>query len=117
MNSRREFLRFLAASPLLPYIERPAGWLSSAQDDELLASAKDAVNVFDFEPVARKKLPIAHWRYLATGTDDDATIKANRDGFTHYSIRVRRLIDVSKIDTSVNLLGVRWSSPIVLNPV
>src|SRR5581483_1548653 len=61
--------------------------------------------------------PIAHWGYLATGTDDDATIKANRDGFTHYSIRVRRLVDVSTIDTSVNLLGVHWTSPIVLNPV
>jgi len=116
MNSRRQFLRYLAASPLFPYLDLPSGWFG-AQDEDLIAAAKDAVNVFDFEPVARKKLPPAHFGYLATGTDDDGTIRANREGFTRYSLRVRRLVDVSKIDMSVNLLGVKWDSPIVLCPV
>ena len=117
MNSRRRFLRFLAASPIFPYLDLPAGWFAGAQDADLIASAKDALDVFDFEPVAHKKVPTAHWGYLATGTDDDGTIQANRDGFTHYSIRVRRLIDVSRIDMSVNLLGAKWETPIVLCPV
>src|SRR5204862_2040649 len=118
---RREFLRYLAASPLVPYLNLSPGWLAGvqtgAQDDQLIAAAKEAVNVFDFEPVARKKLPPAHFGYLATGTDDDGTIRANREGFTRYSIRVRRLIDVSKIDTSTSLLGVKWETPILLCPV
>ncbi len=118
LADRRRFLRYLAASPLLPYLNLSPSWLAAqAQDEELIASAKEAINVFDFEPVAHKKLPVAHWGYLATGTDDDATIAANREGFTHYTLRMRRLIDVSKIDTSVNLLGVRWPTPIVINPV
>ena len=131
MNSRRQFLRYLAASPLFPYLDLPAAWFSGrlrsqpaqasrwqgSQDEDLIASVKDAVNVFDFEPVARKKLPPAHFGYLATGTDDDGTIKANRDGFSRYSLRMRRLIDVSRIDMSVGLLGVNWDTPIVLCPV
>jgi len=121
MTSRRKFLGFLAASPLLPYLDLPAGWMAgrqdAAQDADLIASPMEAVNVFDFEPVARKKLPPAHFGYLATGTDDDGTIKANREGFTRYEIRVRRLVDVSKIDMSVDLLGRKWDSPIVLCPV
>src|SRR5689334_22882676 len=116
MNSRRRFLRFLAASPMFPYVDLPAGWFGG-QDADLITSAKEALDVFDFEPVAHKKVPVAHWGYLATGTDDDGTIQANRDGFTHYSIRVRRLIDISRIDMSIAVLGQKWETPIVLCPV
>src|SRR5437867_404430 len=113
--SRRLFVRFLAGSPLLAAAGFNFRMLQ--QEPDLIAAAHDALNVFDFEPVARKKLPPAHWGYLATGTDDDATIRANRDGYAHFDIRPRRLVDVSHIDTSVQLLGTRWDTPIVLCPV
>jgi isopentenyl diphosphate isomerase/L-lactate dehydrogenase-like FMN-dependent dehydrogenase len=83
----------------------------------MIGSAREALSVFDFEPVARKKLPPAHWGYLATGSDDDGTIRANREGFSRYSLRMRRLIDVSKVDTSIQMLGVKWDTPIVICPV
>jgi len=66
---------------------------------------------------ARGKIPPAHFAYLATGVDDDATLRANREGFARIAIRVRRLVDVSRIDTSVTLLGTSWPTPIVLAPV
>jgi isopentenyl diphosphate isomerase/L-lactate dehydrogenase-like FMN-dependent dehydrogenase len=119
-HSRRQFLRLLAASPLLPHLDLPAGWMiraQAAQDNELITSAKDAINVFDFEAVARRNLPPAHWGYMAGGSDDDATIAANRDGFTRYQLRMRRLIDVSRLDTSIQLLGAKLDSPILLCPV
>ncbi|MGQ0642658.1 MAG: alpha-hydroxy acid oxidase [Gemmatimonadaceae bacterium] len=134
--SRRRFLSFLAGSPLLAaagidlttlerLLDGAAHDRSKAldslqqatQDSTHIAGANQAINVFDFEPVARKKLPSAHWGYLATGTDDDATIRANREGFTRYALRVRRLIDISTIDTSIELLGVKWATPIALCPV
>jgi 4-hydroxymandelate oxidase len=87
------------------------------QGADIIASAKDALNVFDFETVARHKLPPAHFGYIATGVDDDATVRANREGFSRYQMRSRRLIDVSRIDTSIRLMGVSWKTPIVLAPV
>ena len=109
--NRREFLKFLAASPLL-------GVTGQTQlSGDLIASARDALNVFDFETVARHKLPPAHFGYIATGVDDDATVRANRLGFSKYQIRSRRLIDVSRIDTSIRLMGVNWDTPIILAPV
>jgi isopentenyl diphosphate isomerase/L-lactate dehydrogenase-like FMN-dependent dehydrogenase len=45
------------------------------------------------------------------------TIKANRDGFLRYSLRVRRMVDVRTIDMGVTLFGTAWDSPIVLAPV
>jgi 4-hydroxymandelate oxidase len=120
-HSRRRFLRLLAASPLVPYLDLPAGWMARAQaaqqDNELIASAKDALNVFDFEALARKNLPPAHFGYMASGSDDDATIAANREGFTRYQLRMRRLIDVSRLDTSVQLFGAKLDNPILLCPI
>ena len=54
--NRREFLKFLAASPLLG----AAGQVQQGAD--IIASAQDA-NVFDFETVARHKLPPAHFEH------------------------------------------------------
>ena len=70
----------------------------------------------DFEEVARRNLPTAHFGYMASGVDDDLTLRANREGFQHIELRARRLIDVSKVDTRVNLFGTTWDFPIFICP-
>jgi 4-hydroxymandelate oxidase len=136
MIARRQFLRFLAGSPLLTAtsVGTIASLLESGSRDALaqsydilrapteevgdvITSPSQALNVFDFEPAAKKALPPAHYGYLATGVDDDATLKANRDGFAKFHIRARRLIDARKIDTSVRIFDTSWPSPIALAPV
>jgi len=123
---RRRFLKFLASSPLFALsasrvrsalVETAQAAESDGPTRALIASANDALNVFDFELVARQKLPPAHYGYLATGVDDDATLLANRTGFSKIQIRARRLVDVSRIDTSTELFGTTWKTPIVLAPV
>ena len=114
-RSRRRFLQFLAASPLLLAPQLLPSL--SAQDPELISAPDLALNVFDFEAVARRKLPPAHFAFMATGVDDDRTLHANREGFERYQLRARRLIDVRAIDMSVTLFGTTWDSPIVLAPV
>jgi 4-hydroxymandelate oxidase len=116
-GSRRQFLRFLAMSPALAYAELPASLLAALQDEPALASAKDALDVMDFEAIARKKLPPAHFGYLMTGVDDDGTIKANREGYGRIQLRVRRLGDIRIPDTTVRLFEKTWLTPIVLCPV
>jgi 4-hydroxymandelate oxidase len=127
--SRRQLLRFVAASPLAVMGTPPSDLLSAAQGaagtqavrpdgrDELITRIQDALDVFDFEAVARRALPPAHFGYLATGTDDDATLRANRDAFGRYQLRVRRLVNVAAPDMSVKLFGASYDSPIVLAPV
>jgi 4-hydroxymandelate oxidase len=113
MRSRREFLKFLAGSPLFAGL--PAFRLQSVAD-YVISDPSEAINVLDFEAAARKALPPAHWGYLTTGVDDDATLKANREAFSHYQLRSRRLVDTTKIDMSVDLFGTKWETPIVLAP-
>jgi 4-hydroxymandelate oxidase len=118
LSSRRALLRFLAASPVLAGLGLPRAWLAArAQQGDVIAAAKDALDVFDFEAVARKTLTPAHLGYLETGTDDDGTVRANREGFDRYALRVRRLVDVGKASTAVSLLGMTWDTPIFLCPI
>ncbi len=125
LHDRREFLRFLAASPLLAGVPLEAianafaqnTTASTAAAGDVIAAAKDAVNVFDFEAVARKNLPPAHWGYMASGVDDDATLRANREAFSHYQIRPRRLVNVTKTDLSADLFETKWETPIFICPV
>ena len=104
-RSRRHFLAFLAGSPLL------------RGEEDVLADPKDAINVMDFEAAARKALPPAHFGYMATGVDDDLTLKANRDGFIRYYLRPKRLIDVTSADLRTELFGRTWDCPIGLSPI
>lgn len=115
-EDRRRLLRYLAASPLALQATSLAS-LFGAEADALIASPAEALDVFDFEPVARRNIPTAHFGYLATGVDDDATVRANRAGFERYALRMRRLVDVRRVDSSVTLFGRTWETPIFLCPV
>jgi 4-hydroxymandelate oxidase len=114
-TTRRRVLQSILAAPALAGL--PLALRASGEDDSLIASAAEALDVFDFERLARAKLPPAHWGYLKTGVDGDATLHANDAGFANYGLRVRRLVDISRIDTSVTLFGTTWQSPVFLDPV
>ena len=112
-QNRRKFLKFLAASPLatLP----ASAWQNQLVPFEM-KDAKDAISVADFEEMARRLLPPAHWGYMASGVDDDRTYRANIDGYKKIELRPRRLVDVSKPDLKVDLFGKTYDSPIFICP-
>lgn len=113
---RREFLKFLAASPFAAraFGQDDAGFRTAAA---VPTSPADVPSVAEFEELARAKLPPAHLGYLMTGVDDDLTLAANRQGFQKWDLRPRRLVDVSKTDIRTEMFGVPWDSPIFLCPV
>ena len=126
-SSRRRFLKYLAGSPLLASgalsaygiearSKQPDPMIWTPADAELIKSPKEAINVFDFEPVAYKNVPPAHFGYMASGIDDEVTLRANREGFLKFQLRPRRLNDVSKVDTGVQLFDAKYDSPIFVCP-
>ena len=141
-SARRQFLRFLAGSPLLTATS--AGTIADllaasshqalAQSYDVLRGSRralgpdgiitapgDALDVFEFQPAAKKALldqgAPAHWGYLESGVDADVTRDANHTAYANYNIRVQRLIDARKVDTSVTIFGETWGSPIFICPV
>ena len=115
MDNRRAFLRFLAASPLAAGLPG-AAWAQSPEP-ALVGQAGDALDVFDLEAVAHRNIPVAHWGYLMTGVDGEETLNANHLAYGRYQLRTRRMVDVSKLDMSVELFGTRYASPIFLCPL
>ena len=112
---RRRLLQSMLAAPALAGLAPTLRALGS--EDPLIDSAAKALDIFDFERLARAKLPPAHFGYLATGVDGDATLHANDAGFADYPLRVRRMVDIRAVDSSVELFGTPWDTPIFLDPV
>jgi 4-hydroxymandelate oxidase len=113
----RSSLTNLLTADVIPEGKALASLEMLQQSDNVISSPDQAFDVMDFELAARKALPPAHFGYLATGVDDDGTVRANREGYSRIQIRARRLVDVENIDMSVRLFGTTWSSPILICPV
>jgi len=127
-ESRRNFLRFIAQSPLLYGLGATLGAAAArAQDDSVLRGAlrfedviqraDQALNVWDYENALRSRLNPGHFAYMAQGADDFGTIAANRAGFSKIGLRPKRLVAMANVDLSVEVFGQRLSSPIFLCPV
>ena len=90
--------RFMLSTSMLPF----AAWAAqldggvnattgvSGSSEIVPPKVADVLNVRGFEPLARQALPPAHFGYLATGIDDDRTLRRNEEAFGDYEIRARR---------------------------
>ncbi len=109
---RRTALLKLAALWSTPALLRSQQAKVAATDPHLL----DCANVFDFAPFAKAKLDPIAWDYLEGGSEDEVSLKDNRTGFNRIIIRPKALVDVHKIDTSLELFGKKLDFPILLDP-
>ena len=132
VTGRRTFLRYLAASPILACMGFTSQWVEDLtaesalaqdsttldrQNEVIIKSVKEALSVFDFDAVARTKLSPAHYTFITDGSFNNETLRANREGFSKYTIRLRRLAGITKVDQSVRIFDTNWDSPIFLCPV
>jgi 4-hydroxymandelate oxidase len=118
LTSRRAFLSYLASSPAFLGAAHVLGQgRMDPYAPEAVSKASDAINVFDFHEVAKQVLMPGHYTYMALGTDSGGTLRANRAGFDKFQLRMRRLVDVRDVDTSIELFGEQYPLPILIAPV
>jgi isopentenyl diphosphate isomerase/L-lactate dehydrogenase-like FMN-dependent dehydrogenase len=119
-EARRQLLRFLLASPLVTGAAALSAWwpgrAGARPELAIPDTAARALDVFQVRAAARRVLEPAPWHFIVNGADDGKTVAANRRAFDDWQIRVRRLVDVSRVDTSVELFGQVLNSPILLAP-
>jgi len=77
----------------------------------------EPVNLLEYEPLAREKLPEGSYGFIAGAAEDEVTLRENRAAFQRLRLRPRVLVDVSKIDPSTTVLGQRIELPVLLAPV
>jgi 4-hydroxymandelate oxidase len=118
MPTRRELLESLAALAAIP-MARTSGLPrvhQAAAGSPAQAAPAPLVNLFDYEELARKRLPAMAYEYIAGGAGDEVTLRDNRTHFDAIRLKPRVLRDVSKLDTSSTLFGQRLEYPILLAP-
>jgi len=74
-------------------------------------------NAIDYERLAPQTLPQPHHAYIAGGSGDDLTARANRAAFGHWAIVPRLLRDVRAGHSGLTLGGVALPHPFLLAPV
>ena len=76
-----------------------------------------AASISDFRILARRRLPHFLFEYIDGGSYDEATLAWNRDDLRAIRLRQRVMRDISKIDTTADLLGERVGLPVALGPI
>ena len=74
------------------------------------------LSLFDFQAEAQKHISHGAWERIMGASADEITMRWNHEAYEHIRLKPRVLIDVSKIDTRVNLFGQELPFPIVLAP-
>ena len=94
------FASYVAGSPLF------------AAEDALLGP----INVHEFEEVAKRKLHKLAYDFIAGGVEDERTLRANVEAYGHWDLVPRVMVDVTNVDTSVELFGLKLEQPILIAP-
>jgi isopentenyl diphosphate isomerase/L-lactate dehydrogenase-like FMN-dependent dehydrogenase len=118
-RGRREFLGTLAmlagASPLAAQelVPRTSRTTFPPQHS---AKVMEPVNVHEIMAIAAKNVSKAVMDYASGGAEDDATLLGNLEAYRRVTLRRRVMVDVSKVDTSLDVLGQKLPSPILIAP-
>src|ERR1700691_1196759 len=75
------------------------------------------LNLHEIVANARQNLNQNAWDYIVGAVETETTLRRNRMALDSIAFRPRVLRDVSKIDTSTEILGRKLRMPVVLCPV
>src|SRR5262245_30160894 len=76
----------------------------------------EPVNVHEIQAIAARNVSHAVYEYASGGSEDDATLLGNLEAFRRTLLRRRVMVDVSRIDTSLDVLGQKLAFPILVAP-
>jgi len=74
------------------------------------------INLFEYETLAKERLPKNEYDYIAGGATDEISVERNRRAFETWALRPRVLTDISALDLSTTVLGTQVSTPVLLAP-
>ena len=76
----------------------------------------DLLDVPDFERAAKTVMSPMAWNFVSGAAADEITLRWNHEAYEHIRLSSRALVNVSKLDTRVKLLGRELPHPILLAP-
>jgi len=88
-----------------------------AHAPHLVELAGEYQTLQEFIPAARAKLSDNIWGYLVGATETETTMRRNRLALDQIALRPRVCRDVSRVDCTAALLGMKMRLPVMLAPV
>lgn len=76
----------------------------------------DLLDLPDFERAAQGVMSSLAWEYVSEGAADELTLRWNHEAYQKIRLSPRALVDVSQLDTRIQLLGRELAHPILLAP-
>ncbi len=77
---------------------------------------RQPINLFEFEDIARERLPKEEYDYIAGGATDEISVDRNRRAYASWALRPRVLRDVSAPDLSTTVFGAKVNFPVLIAP-
>src|SRR5215510_13567478 len=81
-----------------------------------MADLSNVVSIEDLRRITRRRLPRAIFDFFDGGAEDEVTLRENRAAFERIKLLPRVLVNVSQIDTSVQLFGKKSNLPLAIAP-
>jgi len=75
-----------------------------------------AINIEDLRRMARRRLPRAIFDFFDGGAEDEVTLRENRAAFARVRLLPKVLVNVSKVDTAVDLFNTKANLPLAIAP-
>jgi isopentenyl diphosphate isomerase/L-lactate dehydrogenase-like FMN-dependent dehydrogenase len=124
-SGRRQFMAalagFAAAAPALAGELGPSPIVLDQSDGRKYPpqhtwKIMEPVNVHEIQRAAENTLALATYDYITGGAEDEYTLRDNLEAYQRTHLRQHVGVNVSEIDTSLELLGQRLKYPIMLDP-
>lgn len=75
-----------------------------------------AYNIFDLREMAKKRVPRGPFEFMDRGTEDEVSLRNNREVFDRLRFKTRTFVDVSKRTQDTTIFGVKHKMPLVIAP-
>ena len=79
--------------------------------------AQELLTVADHEQAAQARLSPECWAYFTGGADDEHTLRRNQVAWADWQLQPRVLRSLQGLDTTTELLGKTWPTPLLAAPM
>jgi (S)-mandelate dehydrogenase len=73
-------------------------------------------SIFDLREAARMRVPRGPFEFMDRGTEEEVSLRNNRDVFDRIRFKTRTFVDVSKRNQDTEIFGVTHKMPLVIAP-
>lgn len=73
-------------------------------------------SIFDLRDAAKKRVPRGPFEFVDRGTEEEVSLRNNREVFDRIRFKTRTFVDVSKRTQETEIFGVKHKMPLVIAP-